>query len=471
MRRRRRGAVRRGSTTARRRRSCPQQQGPEHVERDGRRAVADVGAAAGQAHGPLLRIGVRTHRDADGADRLVRGAAARAGDAGDADPDVRPQPLARARATTPSPPPGRPRRGRRSATTEPPPAKSWPRSSRRRARRARTPTSRRGRSGDPPSARPCRTRRSRSSARRAAGPRPRRSSRRRRRTAPSRAARAAPTRTAAYAEPADGAKTVASSSSPRRRQVVISSGSASASSSRKRRRDLRLGQREEAQDPLLQRPRPREQLPQRRDPHRVAPHRLQLARRPRQDRHQRRRPHEQPRRRPDRLEHRRAHRHHRLLARARPHRLLRPRQARAQPRDDRPDPLLQRGIVLHRSARPRRHDVRGQIVRGRPQTAAGHDQIDARGGSPAPPADPTGRSPTTTICVTTTPAARSCSDSHGPLASGDQPGQHLRAGDDDARAHAHVAQSPTRTRSAEPLRAACRAGTRSRSACRSSAAV
>ena len=54
------------------RRSCAQQQRAEHVERDRRGAVADVGAAAREPHGALLGVGGAADREADGADRLLR---------------------------------------------------------------------------------------------------------------------------------------------------------------------------------------------------------------------------------------------------------------------------------------------------------------------------------------------------------------------------------------------------------------
>ena len=75
-----------------------EQQAPQQVHRRGRRALADVGAVAA-----LVGCGARSarpsaggERDPDEADRLLGRAAVGAGDAGDADPDVGADALARA---------------------------------------------------------------------------------------------------------------------------------------------------------------------------------------------------------------------------------------------------------------------------------------------------------------------------------------------------------------------------------------
>ena len=213
-----------------------------------------------------------------------------------------------------------------------------------------------------------------------------------------------------------------------------------------RRRDLRLGQREEAQDPLLQRPGARQQLAQRRRRDRVAPTSsaaraaARAARRPAAPSPRAARARSRParaRRRPRarcaclRAPARIASSSHGIRARSRV--------------DDRPDALLERRVVLHRRARPRRDDVGGEVVGGRPEPAAGDDQVDASPrGSPAPSADRrAGRR--RRRCARRRRRARAAARTARARWRPDQPGEHLGAGDDDARADAHVAQSPTRT--------------------------
>ena len=98
------------------------------------------------------------------------------------------------------------------------------------------------------------------------------------------------------------------------------------------------------------------------------------------------------------------------------------------------------------NAHPRRDDVGGQIVRGRPQAARRDDQVDVpeevqrRDQIRRPVADHDRMPQLDAVRPQLLRQPR-------PVGIGDQAAQHLGAGDDDPRAHAHVAQSPTRTRS------------------------
>ena len=423
---------------------------------------------ARQPNHALLDAPRSRNAQADGPDRLLRRAAARPRDPRDPDADVRAQPRPSARRQRRRHLRARPRRAPRSAPRQHPPTPPSPRSSRRRARRARTPRTPRGRSAGPPSARRCRTRRWRSSARRATRRRPRRSCARRRRTARS-PWRARNSASNGVVRPPQSENTVATSSSPRRRQVVISSGSESASSSRsvaaitgsgspKKRRMRRSSAPAEASSSRSgSRPRPRRA-------HMVCSSRGG----PGSTHDQRRRAHEEPRRRAHRLQHHRA-RPARAPACARP-----PASARARRRPARAGrstiaqiALLQRGVELHRHAHPRRHDLGGEVVRGRPEPAAGDHQVRrprhevqrARAGRPAGRRRPAMYGQRHAV-----PAQRL--GQPRPVGVADQPREHLGAGDDDPRAHGSQRAEPRRAPTPTACAASCPAASRSRPACR-----
>ena len=143
------------------RRRLAAQQPPQQVQRDRGRAVADVGARAGQvdrARDALLvaveRPPSRRSRRARPAFRACRRPGRRCRSARS---PCRPRSARARRRRAPRRPRPRPRRAARSAPPARRAAPSWPRSSTRRPRRRSTPTSRGGRSGAPPAGRRCTT--------------------------------------------------------------------------------------------------------------------------------------------------------------------------------------------------------------------------------------------------------------------------------------------------------------------------
>jgi hypothetical protein len=142
--------------------------------------------------------------------------------------------------------------------------------------------------------------------------------------------------------------------------------------------ELRLRYARDPHDALLERAGAGENVAHERASDGLRPHRLQLPRRTGQDEDDRPAVHrdDQPRRRPDGLQDRRAPRHERLLAVPGPQRLVgHVAPARAQGLDPIPDPLLQRGVELHRSAGELGDDVGGQVVGRRTEPAGRDDQV------------------------------------------------------------------------------------------------
>ena len=221
--------------------------------------------------------------------------------------------------------------------------------------------------------------------------------------------------------------------------------------------DLRLGDPEQPQrSPARTSVAPRERRAQRRRSARaVRPHRLQLARRPGQHDHRRavrRRP---AARRPARARSRPA----RAPSRPRGHRLLAV-AARASPRGRgsasapasgaRISAIRSSSASSSTSSRPceAADDLGGEVVGGRPEAAAGDDQVHPLGGQEAQRrrACPRGRSPTIVdVRERRRPSSRRRSDSHGPLRSVMTPGEHLGARDDDARRATLTCRSAARS--------------------------
>ena len=358
------------------------------------------------------------------------------GDAGDPDADVGAEPLGRARARAPRRPRPTPRRRARSAPGRRRPAPSSPRRRRRRARRGRTPTSRRARSAARRAGRPCTTRRWRSSSRaRAAAARPaRRPTRRRRRRACRRGARARRRSNASYVVgrrrlvPRDDLDLAAPQAGRDLQRVEVDALARArrAASRRSRTPGCRTSAASPAGTPCARRSRRANasRLDRRR------PHALQLARRARAGRRR-----SGPRaRRP-----------------AGPRTPARCRPARAPPRPRAPSPACgcrartasmsrfgQRLVSCSRIAAIRPSsassstnapaaelgdDRGGEVVLGRPEAAAGDDEVHplARRRTPSAPRRSSGRSPTTTVCAWSTPRSRRRSDSHGPLRSSTRP--------------------------------------------------
>ena len=93
--------------------------------------------------------------------------------------------------------------------------------------------------------------------------------------------------------------------------------------------------------------------------------------------------------------------------------------------------------------------VRSSAVGPRPPLVITRSMVARR--SPARARRSSGRSPTTTMCASTTPRAAQRLRQPRPVGVADEPRQHLGAGDDDARADAQVAQSPDAHGLREPL--------------------
>ena len=144
--------------------------------------------------------------------------------------------------------------------------------------------------------------------------------------------------------------------------------------------DLRLGDAEQPQRVAVKRRRPAEHLAHRLGLQRHRPHRLQLARRPRQDDdHALAGRHDQARGGPDRVEGDRALGHHRLLAVGLHHRLLVEVEAPREAAQDLGDLRLHL-LVEHQLAPGEAGDDLGrEVVGGRPEAAAGDDQVHALG--------------------------------------------------------------------------------------------
>ena len=99
-----------------------------------------------------------------------------------------------------------------------------------------------------------------------------------------------------------------------------------------------------------------------------------------------------------------------------------------------------------------------------PEPAARDDQVDALGrpGSGAAPRCPAGRSPQIVMCASSTPSSSRRSDEPGPVAVADPAGQHLGAGHDDARASAHAYELATRRAARRAAARACAVGVNSK---------
>ncbi len=214
-----------------------------------------------------------------------------------------------------------------------------------------------------------------------------------------------------------------------------------------RRGDLRLGDPEQPQHlGAVGRVTGDRGLQQRAAP-RALPHRLELSRRPRQHDDQRAvgalgRRHDEPGRGPHRVEDLGAHRHDRLLAVGGQDRLLvQARPAPAQPAQDHGDLLFGRGVEHHLATLEGPHQLRGAVVLGRSQAAAGHDHVQAGVGKERQ------RGAHVLVAVGDDDRVRVVDAQLG-QALGDPSavavqhaaGQHLGAGDHDAGASAHPAQ-------------------------------
>ena len=170
------------------------------------------------------------------------------------------------------------------------------------------------------------------------------------------------------------------------------------------------------------------------------PHRLKLARRPGQHHHRRarhRRPAARPARarsRPDRASSTPAGSPPACGWRRGSRRASSPGQRRIIGAQDLGDPLLELVVEHHLAAakRPTISAVRSSAVGPRPPlvmiTAIPWSRMYRSAASRS-----SGRSPTIWIIAASTPSSRRRSDSHGPVAVGDDPGQHLGAGDQDPR--------------------------------------
>jgi hypothetical protein len=209
--------------------------------------------------------------------------------------------------------------------------------------------------------------------------------------------------------------------------------------------DLRLGDPEQAQHPALVTRRAAHRGREGLGLGRRRPQRLQLARRSGQYHDRRPLPpvggrHHQPGRRSHRVQDSRAARDHRLLAVRRADRLrVEVRPALHERCEDRRDALLQRLVQDHLASLERPDHLGGQVVGGRAEPAAGHDQVDALPGEEPQRALDVGR-----------PVAddRDLGELHAELlqpvgepravAVGNPAGEHLGARDDDAGAGAHV---------------------------------
>ena len=156
--------------------------------------------------------------------------------------------------------------------------------------------------------------------------------------------------------------------------------------------------------------------------------------------------HDQPRRRAHRLEHGRPLGHQRLLAVAGADRVLvEVAPAAAQPLEDRPDPLLQRRVERERAPGEVRDDLGGQVVGGRAEAAAGHDEVEALGGHEVERGAHVGAAVGHDQDLRDLDAALAQAlGQPRPVAVGDDPRQHLGAGDEDARSHCLTAGRPPR---------------------------
>ncbi len=144
-------------------------------------------------------------------------------------------------------------------------------------------------------------------------------------------------------------------------------------------RDLGLGQPVQAHDPAQVRPRARDRRAERAGPDGLRPHLVELARRAGEHDDGRtgtgRRWDHQPRRGPDRIQNRGTPRNDGLLSVRLPDRVgIEALPAMHQRPEDLGDPLLERVVEHHLAAGEATDDLGGQIVRGRPEAAAGHDQ-------------------------------------------------------------------------------------------------
>ncbi len=183
--------------------------------------------------------------------------------------------------------------------------------------------------------------------------------------------------------------------------------------------------------------------------HRGRPHGLQLARRAGQDDDGGRRRavggrHDEAGRGPDGLEDRRADGDRRLLAVA----LLERREVDVRPAlgdalEDLGDAPAQGVVHRHRAALEAPDDLGGQVVRGRPEAAAGDDQVAALGGQEGERvlhvlravADDDDRLQVDAELAQAVREPR-------PVAVHDAAGEDLGAGDDDARSRAHQQPGP-----------------------------
>ena len=153
-----------------------------------------------------------------------------------------------------------------------------------------------------------------------------------------------------------------------------------ARSAPQRRGDLGLRDAEQPEHVLLVVDRARHGVAERLCGHRGGPHLVQLARRPGQH-HDRRaravqRRHHEPRRRAGRLDHRRPLRHDGLLAVRRPHGVrIEVAPAPHERLEDVRDAALESGVKPHRTPGEAGHDLGRQVVSGRTEPAARHDQV------------------------------------------------------------------------------------------------
>ena len=175
---------------------------------------------------------------------------------------------------------------------------------------------------------------------------------------------------------------------------------------------------------------------------RLAPHRVQLARRPRKHDHDR--PslgaHHQAGRGPDRVERLRTRRHHRLLAVRDPQRLGVEAHSAGIAGDDLGDPRLHRLVEDQFDAGEAGDHLGGEVVGGRPEPAAGDDQLATLVGEEGEPGLEVGGAVADHEDVDhLDPELAQALGDPGAVAVADSRRDHLGPGDEDARSHAHDA--------------------------------
>ncbi len=170
------------------------------------------------------------------------------------------------------------------------------------------------------------------------------------------------------------------------------------------------------------------------------PHRVQLARRARE--HDHGRPaadrHHEPGRGPGRIDRLGAHRNHRLLAVRDPQRVGVEAKPAGEVGEDRGDLVLHALVEDHLHPREAGDDLGGQVVGGRPQPAAGDDEVAALGRhEPEPALEVLGPVADREDVRDLDPELAEPLRDPGAVAIRDPRGDHLGARDQDAGAHAH----------------------------------